>query len=42
MRANVRVYELLADKEFIEAYRLKTVKGFIVVMNSVNILIEEA
>lgn len=42
LRADVKVSELLADEDFIDAYKYRTVRGFIVILNSVTILIEEA
>lgn len=36
-----KVYELLADKEFIEAYGKREVKGLVSFINVTNILIEE-
>lgn len=42
LKAGVRVYELLADKDFLEAHRNTEVKGLVTIINYLNILIEEA
>lgn len=38
----VKVYELLADKDFISKYGKRDVKGLVSFINVTNILIEEA
>lgn len=42
VKSNVKVYELLADDEFIKAHKNTEVKGLVSFINVTNILIKEA
>ena len=42
VKSNVKVYELLADSDFIKAHKNTEVNGLISFINVTNILIEEA
>lgn len=42
VKSNVKVYELLADDEFIKAHKNTEVKGLVGFINVTNILIKEA
>ena len=41
-KSNVKVYELLADSDFIKAHKNTEVKGLVSFINVTNILIKEA
>lgn len=42
VKSNVKVYELLADDDFIKAHKNTEVKGLVSFINVTNILIKEA
>lgn len=42
IKDSCKVYEILADKDFLETYGKREVKGLVSFINTTNILIEEA